>query len=381
MDELFSAHRQRSLLVTGAAVFTLLLLAPRCQAQSGCTDCGETGWLTNPAQPAPGTASGTQPFATNGRILESLQDNLPTPVSQGQPQGLASSVFDGGADGMLTDRSTIPGYIEWAAPQNQFRMRFDAGFDNSFPDRAEFFYARAGGPGPGDANRAVFNTGVDYYDARAYLEVGENGCWSVFTEVPVRWLRTDSTVAAPSGNTGGLGDVEAGIKYAMVNDDDRIVTFMLKGYFPTGDAGDGLGTDHYSIEPGLLFQQKLSDRAVVFGELRDWIPIDGTNFAGNVLRYGVGTGYTVVDNGSWTMTPIAEIVGWSVLDGLQTNPGTLAAQGAETTIVNLKLGVRVNFPGRGGVRDGRSLYVGWGHALTTDEWYQDLLRVDYSVFF
>lgn len=327
-------------------------------AQSGCADCGE--WLTRP-----GGGEQAQP---------SVQNFVPPPANPGM------SVFEGGVSGALTDLSSVPGYIEWAAPQTQMRFRFDAMYDNSFPDRAEFIYARAGGPGPGTANRAVFNDSIDLFDARAYLELSDNQRFSVFTDIPVRWIRPSSSIAADSGNTGGLGDIEAGIKYALVNEDDRIITFMLRGYFPSGDGRDGLGTDHFSLEPGLLFQTRISGDTVVFGELRDWIPINGSNFAGNVLRYGVGVGHTMVENCDYSVSPIVEVVGWSVLDGLQTNPNTLAVQGAETTIVNLKAGVRITFPSCGD-QDARSLYVGYGRALTGSEWYQDILRVDYSIFF
>ena len=37
--------------------------------------------------------------------------------------------------------------------------------------------------------------------------------------------------------------------------------------------------------------QQLGDRWALEGEFRDWIPIDGSNFAVNVIRYGAAVSY------------------------------------------------------------------------------------------
>ena len=77
-----------------------------------------------------------------------------------------------------------------------------------------------------------------------------------------------------------------------------------------------VGTGHYSIEPGLLYSGKLSDRWTLQAELRDWISIGGADdYAGNVLRYGVGVGYDWIKGSRYRITPVVEAVGWTVLDG------------------------------------------------------------------
>jgi hypothetical protein len=65
------------------------------------------------------------------------------------------------------------GYVEDAIIESKIRLRFDAGFGNRVPDRAEFFYAKCGcyqdlapadpqfdpdapGPSPGAANDIRF---------------------------------------------------------------------------------------------------------------------------------------------------------------------------------------------------------------------------------
>ena len=59
------------------------------------------------------------------------------------------------------------------------------------------------------------------------------------------------------------------------------------------------------------------------------------------------------------------------MDGNQTAPDSDAGG---TNIVNLKLGARF-------VVDKGSFYAGWGHALTDDVWYGDIVRVEYRYSF
>ena len=74
------------------------------------------------------------------------------------------------ADAGSRRRPSMVGYIEDAGIHSQIRLRFDAGFGNTAPDRAEFFYAKCGcfktwpvpytdpeGPGPGGAIPADLN--------------------------------------------------------------------------------------------------------------------------------------------------------------------------------------------------------------------------------
>ena len=48
---------------------------------------------------------------------------------------------------------------------------------------------------------------------------------------------------------------------------------------------------------------------------------------------------------------------------------------AGDTIVNGKVGVRTYFG------EGSDLYIGYGHALTGDRWYKDIIRVEYRLAF
>jgi hypothetical protein len=91
------------------------------------------------------------------------------------------------------------------------------------------------------------------------------------------------------------------------------------------------------------------------------------------------------------VTPVVEFVGWTVLGGFESTASEVIVStppaGIEVpkfhgvddatgdTIINAKLGVRTYF-GRG-----NDVYVGWGHPLTSDRWYRDILRVEYRYCF
>lgn len=133
----------------------------------------------------------------------------------------------------------------------------------------------------------------------------------------------------------GLGDLQTGVKFAVVAADERYLTLQFRGYVPTGEALRGLGTHHPSLEPALLYLEKLSDRLTLESELSYWHPTSGSSAAGviaplnapwtpppsarffaDVVRYGVSVSYK--SNSEWAPTPVFELVGWSVLGGYAT---------------------------------------------------------------
>jgi hypothetical protein len=315
-------------------------------------------------------------------------------------------------------QSGSSGYIDDAVPTTMLRLRVDSAFDNNRPDRAEFFYSQyqqqlIGAPGgvlyvntppsghvavPGDgkgkgkSGDLTFSqpgdlignpnarglprpeTRVDFQDLTAYGEWAIDPRFSVFVEAPWEFLQ-----AQQNGDFSGYADMNAGFKWAFIYNPDLVVSFQLRTFIPTGDSTQGLGTNHVSLEPALLLNEKLTDRLTMYAELRDWIPIGGTDFQGNVVRYGLGFGYLAYQNDMWSITPVVEGVGWTVLSGKETVPITPTLfqiqDAAGASIFNLKVGARVRFG------EHSDIYVGYGRALTGDVWYKDIVRVEYRLSF
>ena len=230
---------------------------------------------------------------------------------------------------------------------------------------------------------------INYQQQATYSEYAPVKHFSAFVEVPVRFI--NPTLVS---NYKGFGDVNVGFKYAFVAETDRFYTFQTRLYAPTGAADRGLGTGHVSLEPALLVFKRLSERVYFAGEFLDWIPVNGSNFAGNILNYGAGLTYNIVLTDHLRIAPVNEVVGWTLLGGKELVPTTNAAQNfaqvrdvAGQTIVNEKIGLRIGLGdysqagGGSALNDRHSFYVGYGHVLTGDHWYKDILRVEYNMWF
>ena len=295
-------------------------------------------------------------------------------------------------------RGSMVGYLEDATVTTQVRMRFDAGFGNDVPDRAEFFYAKCGcyqfdpppyfdpdapGPGPGVPTELRFQ--------QWYLQA--DYAWrerlALFAELPVRAIQPQGFLALgspynPFPNHAGLGDIRVGAKAALISDDTHDLTVQFRASMPTGDADEGLGTDNWSVEPGLLFHHSLSDRMGLEGQFSFWHPFGGSagvvspdSFSGNVLTYGIGPAFDLVTTERIRFTPVLELVAWRVIGGFETNCETdlTCTFEADDNIVHLKFGARTT------MADRHSFYVGYGRALTDEAWYSDVLRLEYRFNF
>jgi Putative MetA-pathway of phenol degradation len=345
------------------------------------------------------------------------------------------------------------GYLDDAIPFTHFRIRYDDQLNINRPDRAEYLYAAwkelsfhphgilvngvfQGVLFPTNALGPVQSSGqLNMQQLSGYLEYAVNKRLSGFVDLPVSFLhfrgvqedaednsngKTESPKELPalneenenrnpSNTPGGLSDITFGFKYALIADPCQYLTFQYRTYAPTGDPRTGLGTGHWSLEPGLLYYKRL-DRLVFQAEVEDWIPIAGDPVAGNVLTYGLGLAFDVYQRGNFKITPVTEVVGWTVLGGYEsffipganipTAPGLpvppglvapgMAPPGSATnslpvdhgvisalgdTIVNIKFGVRTYFG------EHSDVYVGYGRCVTGDRWYKDIYRVEYRFKF
>jgi hypothetical protein len=279
--------------------------------------------------------------------------------------GLAQTASAQSSGGPVIRDSSV-GYIDPAIPADIIRFRYDTTFNNREPARAELFYPKAGASAPGLPRPEI---SVDYQEFSLYWErtCSENS--SAFVNVPVRLINPDL-----NDNAAGVGDFDAGFKYVLLWCDDLMVTSQLRVYAPTGDADRGLGNNHVSLEPALLLYRPLTECLRLEGELRYWAPIGGTDFAGDILRYGAGISYVRPSECFWQPVPVVEFVGWSVLSGktsVADGPGQFNIHDAGgTTIVHVKAGLRNR------LGDCTDLFVGYGHPLTGDAWYENTLRIE-----
>jgi hypothetical protein len=321
----------------------------------------------------------------------------PMPAAPAPPEASPFN-FTSAPGGLVPSARTVAangGYIDPAIVETQLRFRYDAAYGFNAADRAEYYYSTwtvfGGKTPPADMGP---NDNVDAQFFRLYYEQLILDDVSLFIEAPII-LNNPSGTPGPGPNTSGFGDLNAGFKWALWETDDTILTFQLKNYIAVGDPDKWLTAGHASIEPGLLFLTQPAERWTIEAELKDWIPIqggvnpqNGEDFAGNVLNYGIGAAYAVVDNCDMRVSPVAEFVGWSVLDGQKTiynSRGGLIGpvDAGGDTIVNGKFGVRVGFGQKQGFPQQRrdSIYIGYGRALTGQRWYQDIFRFEYRMFF
>lgn len=291
-------------------------------------------------------------------------------------------------------RPSMVGYVNDSDIRSRIRLRYDSAWEVQAPDRAEFFYAKCGcyrflpashpafdpnaaGPGPGVV------TDLKFQQLHVLGEYAVSDRVSVFATFPFRFLKPEAFAPGTGsfGDSSGFSDLQFGAKAGIVSTDRRQLTVSLQVTTPTGDAAKGLGTDHASYEPALLYHERASDRVSIeaqFGEVFPHggdagVPVSASNgFAGKVLYYGIGPSVEVYRSGQTAFAPVVELVGWHVLNGYQTLD-QVTAKG--TNIVNLKIGGRILMPNES------SIYVGWGKALTDDEWYDHIIRFEYRVGF
>jgi len=294
-------------------------------------------------------------------------------------------------------RGSTVGYIIDATIEDQLRVRFDAGFGNDVPDRAEFFYAQCGcngggAPGPGAPGAGDLVTKLQFQQLAiegqyAFKRRNGDSRISVFAAIPVRFVQPQSFLGAsfkpPVSNTfqsaSGLSDVRVGVKAAIFSDIDTTLSAQVQGFFKTGDAKKGLGTDHGSIEFALLLNRRFADQFGLEAQIGDWHPTggsasNGVSYSGDVFFWGIGPSYEIINTGRVTFAPVVEFVSWRVLGGLQQNQGALTPADG-TNIFNVKVGARTTIDNRS------SIYVGYGHALTNAVWYSDIIRVEYRYSF
>jgi hypothetical protein len=269
-------------------------------------------------------------------------------------------------DPPLAVRDSYVGFLDAAAPRSVFGLRFDSLFVNRQPSRAEYLFAKGGLPN--SVGFPLPETRVDYHELTTFAEYSLTPWFSAFVEAPYRWLNPEI-----NDNTSGAGDMRYGLKLCTWSDGPVIASVLLRIYQPTARR-ETLGTSHWSIEPGILAAWRITDKVLLEGEFRYWTAIGGSDFAGDLLRYGAGISYKhQTARGVW-FAPVIEGIGWSVLGGKAmsaTSADSFIVEDAHgQTIVNGYAGLRFGFGSR------IDMYLGYGRSFTGHFWSRETYRFE-----
>ena len=121
------------------------------------------------------------------------------------------------------DTANAAFWQDGARPVTQTRIRWTAGYNNSLPDTAEFFWAKLGGRGPGAPE-----TNVDHHELSLYQEFGAKR-FSFFVDTPYRQVGPDI-----NPTHSGFGDVNLGTKTLFLDCELIQMGFMFRTYIPSG---------------------------------------------------------------------------------------------------------------------------------------------------
>ena len=81
---------------------------------------------------------------------------------------------------------------------------------------------------------------------------------SFFVEYPYRQL---NPLFSPT--QAGFSDINFGIKSMWLDTELLQVTFQFRTYTPSGNAAQGLGTGHFSLDPSVMASMKLAPRLTI----------------------------------------------------------------------------------------------------------------------
>jgi hypothetical protein len=262
-------------------------------------------------------------------------------------------------------------FVDAARPVSQTRIRWDSGLGMEFPDRAEFFWARADGMGKGPhfpINGFKGETGLDFNVLSLYTEIAAAN-FSASVEFP--YVSIDPEQAA---HAAGFGDIIIGTKSMLLDCELMQVTFAFKTIVPSGNFTKGLGTAHVSLEPSLLWAVRLAQNTYTQGQLSEWIPLGGdTDYAGAIFHFHFSLNQVLwrpLDDVQLIGT--AELNGWAFQDGAFTDPVLGSFQKASgDTYVSIGPGLRLV------ICDKIDIGIGAAFAVSDHHFAEQLYRTEF----
>ena len=254
--------------------------------------------------------------------------------------------------------------IETSQPANNFRLKAMSAFGLQTPDRAEYLWAKIGGPGPTSPESRV-----NYQAYDAIYEAGGKR-FSLVTDIPLRYMHPENNMSG-----AGIGNISLAPKMVIVDGRDWQITQIFRTYLPTGAANRGTSNGLVSLEPGVLVHYRWSPRTYVHSQFKYWVPLTGDPVAsGNVFNYGLGVSHVLQETDSFAIIPVLEVVGWTVGGGKATLPTGMTIS-ADTSFVNIQPGVRFVLGPKGdlGLCE---VGIAGGFATNATGWYQEQFTVE-----
>ncbi len=231
-------------------------------------------------------------------------------------------------------------FVDAARPVSQMKIGWDGGLNLIFPDRSEYFWARAdgSGKGPRPTPPALGERRLRYNDLVVYTETAAGGL-SAIVNFPYRSVSPE--IAA---HASGFTDMTVGTKSLLFDCELLTLSLQMLTTIPTGNFSKGLGNGHLSLEPSLLFSLKLSHNTYMQGQISEWIPLGGDpNYSGAILHT-----HSSVNHVFCRVLPDVPIIGtlevntWSFQDGAYTDPNLGSNQrSGGRTYVSMGPGLRV----------------------------------------
>jgi len=238
-----------------------------------------------------------------------------------------------------------------------------------YPDRAEYFWARADGSSMGPHAEAPWRAvrSLDYHDLSLYTEAS-SGKFSFFINQLYR-----SVYPSDAGHGAGFAPMDLGTKTLLFDCELLQVAFQFRTFLPIGNARKGTSNGHVSLEPSLIVGLLLSPETYLQGQLSEWIPLGGDrDYAGALFHYHVGINRILV-----CLLPdvpvigTVELNGWSFQDGAYTDPVFGMQRASGETYLSLGPGIRAS------ICDKVDFGVGAAFSLTADHFADQLIRSEF----
>jgi len=218
-------------------------------------------------------------------------------------------------------------FADYARPRTVTRIRVDRGIDMVRPNRNEFFLKQTNSAFPktvtrnGRTFRVLGDPSLNWSQLYLYQEAaGEKG--SLFVEYPYRQI---NPLFSPT--QAGFGDINFGSKAMLFDTELLQVAFQFRTFAPSGNASQGLGTGHFSLDPSILASLKLTDETFFQAQVGQWVPLGGTP----QIRGGVLYWFLSLNQVLWWCTPDSPLIGtlemdgWSFQNGGYTEPSIVAS--------------------------------------------------------